>query len=177
MKITPPVMNHVKDSHCSFCGGRFAEQETWPRKCFLCSNDSYKNPLPVVVTILNVWEGNKLGTLIQQRAHDPEKGGWAFTGGYIDKDETWQEAIVREVREELNLETGVGDYLLSDVVSNTDKTNLLIFSVCLKTFETHEIKFVPNAEVLAIEIIHAPIKLAFPSHTDMLALRFEKIKQ
>ena len=164
----------AKDSHCSFCGTRFTEQKTWPRKCFRCYNDSYKNPLPVVVTLINVWEGNKLGTLIQQRAHDPEKGGWAFTGGYVDEHETWQEAIVREVREELGLETEVTDYLLSDVLSNTDKSNLLVFSMCLKTFDVKELNFTPNAEVTAIKIIHEPIKLAFPTHTEMLALRFEK---
>lgn len=164
----------AKDSHCSFCGTRFTEQKAWPRKCFRCYNDSYKNPLPVVVTLINVWEGNKLGTLIQQRAHDPEKGGWAFTGGYVDEHETWQEAIVREVREELGLETEVTDYLLSDVLSNTDKSNLLVFSICLKTFDVKEINFTPNAEVIAIKIIHEPIKLAFPTHTEMLALRFEK---
>lgn len=173
MKIdTAP--EYKKDSHCSYCGTRFTEQKAWPRKCFRCYNDSYKNPLPVVVTIINVWEGNKLGTLIQQRAHDPEKGGWAFTGGYVDEHETWQEAIVREVREELGLETETTDYLLSDVLSNTDKSNLLVFSMCLKSFDMKEINFTPNAEVTAIKIIHEPTKLAFPTHTEMLALRFEK---
>lgn len=168
------MTEHIKDSHCSYCGTKFTEQINWPRKCFRCYNDSYANPLPVVVTILNVWEDNKLGTLIQKRGHEPKKDGWAFTGGYIDKDETWQEAIVREVREELGLETETSDYLLSDVLSNTDKSNLLVFSICLKTFDMKEINFVPNAEVAAIKIIHEPIELAFPTHTEMLALRFEK---
>ena len=163
-----------KDSHCSFCGTKFTEQNDWPRKCFHCYNDTYKNPLPVVVTVLNVWENNKLGTLIQKRGHEPKKDEWAFTGGYIDKGETWQEAIVREVREELGLETSVDDYLLSDVLSNTDKSTLLVFAICLKTFEKNELNFVPNDEVTEIKIIHEPIELAFPSHTEMLALRFEK---
>jgi len=174
MKVRPPVTDFVKDSHCSFCGTKFTEQKVWPRKCFRCYNDSYKNPLPVVVTLLNVWENNKLGTLIQQRGHDPKKGGWAFTGGYVDENETWQEAIVREVREELGLETEVSDYLLSDVLSNTDKSNLLVFSICLKTFDKKELNFIPNEEVTAIKIIHEPMELAFPTHTEMLALRFEK---
>jgi len=168
------LVEYVRDSHCAYCGTRFTEQKEWPRKCFNCYNDSYKNPLPVVITILNVWENNKLGTLIQQRNHNPKKGEWAFTGGYIDQNETWQEAIVREVREELGLETETKDYLLSDVLSNTDKSNLLVFSICLKTFEAKEINFIPNSEVTAIKIIHKPIELAFPTHTEMLALRFEK---
>lgn len=174
MDIKPPTIDFVKDSHCSYCGSKFLEQKAWPRKCFICWNESYKNPLPVVVAILNVWDGKKVGTLIQQRNHDPKKGGWAFTGGYIDKNEMWQEAIVREVKEELGLETEIKDYLLSDVLSNTDKSNLLIFSICLKTFDKDEINFTTNNEVAAIKIIHEPIELAFPTHTEMLGLRFAK---
>jgi hypothetical protein len=37
-----------------------------------------------------------------------------------------------------------------------------------------ELNFTPNEEVTAIKIIHEPIELAFPTHTEMLALRFEK---
>lgn len=168
----PSSENYVKGSYCSYCGSKFAEQKLWPRICFRCSNTTWSNPLPVAVAILNVWDGNKLGTLIQQRGIDPHKGGWALTGGYIDHGETWQQAIVREVREELGLVTREEDYLLGDVMSNTDKTVMLTFSICLKTFFMDEIKFVPNDEVLDIKIVHEAIELAFPTHTAFLKERF-----
>lgn len=170
----PAASSFVKGAHCSYCGSRFAEQKLYPRICFRCGNTTWSNPLPVAATILNVWEGNKLGTLIQQRNIDPHKGGWALTGGYIDQGETWQQAIVREVREELGLETKEDDYLLADVVSNTDKANILIFSINLHAVFMDEIKFVPNNEVTAIKIVHEPIELAFPTHTAMLKERFTK---
>jgi len=44
-----------------------------------------------------------------QRGHGDFKGGWEFPGGKIEPGETPQEAIAREVREELNTEIAVGD--------------------------------------------------------------------
>jgi 8-oxo-dGTP diphosphatase len=170
----PPASSFVKGKHCSYCGSAFAEQKLWPRICFRCGNTTWANPLPVTVAVLNVWDGNKLGTLIQQRNIDPHKGDWALTGGYIDHGETWQNAIVREVREELGLETREEDYLLADVLSNTDKTTMLVFAVNIQSFFMDEIKFVPNNEVSAIKIVHEAIELAFPTHTAMLKERFTK---
>lgn len=176
MTTLPPhsASDHIKGSHCSYCGSKFAEQKAWPRICFRCGHTSWSNPLPVVVTILNVWDNNKLGTLIQQRNIDPHKGGWALTGGHIDGGETWQEAAVREVREELGLETRQEDYLLSDVTSNTDRSAILIFTINLHSFFMDEIKFAPNEEVSDIKIVHEAIELAFPTHTAILKERFAK---
>lgn len=175
MSANPPPNreNFVKGSCCSYCGSKFAEQKVWPRICFKCGNTTWTNPLPVAVTILNVWDGNKLGTLIQQRNIDPHKGDWALTGGYINSGETWQDAIVREVREELGLESKVEDYLLGDVMSNTERSTMLVFAVCLSTFEMSDVaRFVPNEEVSAIKVIHAFQELAFPTHTEFLRERF-----
>lgn len=168
----PPASSFVKGKHCSYCGTAFAEQKLWPRICFKCGNTTWSNPLPVAATILNVWEGNKLGTLIQQRGIDPHKGGWALTGGYIDHGETWQQAIVREVREELGLETREEDYLLGNVDSNTDRSVILTFCINIRTFFMDEIHFVPNDEVTAIKIVHEAVELAFPTHTAFLKERF-----
>lgn len=177
MTVIPPPdpSSFVKGSHCSYCGGRFAEQKLWPRICFRCSNTTWSNPLPVAVAILNVWDGNKLGTLIQQRNIEPKKGEWALTGGYIDQGEGWQQALVREVREEIGLVTREEDYLLADVVSNTEKSSILIFAINLHPFFMEEIKFTPNDEVTAIKVVHEAIELAFPTHTAMLKERFTDV--
>jgi ADP-ribose pyrophosphatase YjhB (NUDIX family) len=174
MTVIPPpsASSFVKDKHCSYCGSIFAEQKVWPRLCFRCGNTTWINPLPVAATILNVWEGNKLGSLIQQRGIDPHKGGWALTGGYINHGETWQQAIVREVREELGLETKEEDYLLGDVQSNTDRSVILLFCINIYSYFMDEIKFVPNNEVTAIKVVHEPVELAFPTHTAFLRERF-----
>lgn len=49
--------------------------------------------------------GDKPEVLLIQRKHDPYAGMWALPGGYVDMDETVEEAIVRELEEETGLKT------------------------------------------------------------------------
>ena len=46
-----------------------------------------------------------------QRGYGPYKDGWEFPGGKIEPDETPEQALAREIREELDTEIIVGDKL------------------------------------------------------------------
>lgn len=160
---------YIRNSHCSFCGGKFASTE-WPRKCLDCSNETFLNPIPVVVGILPVRINNKTGYLVQQRNINPKKGEWALTSGYMNDGETWQEALAREVLEETGLETLPEEYSLSEIGHSTTKSQLLIFGYRRKFITSMaEIPFKPNHEVSDLKVVFEMTDLAFESHTKVLA--------
>jgi 8-oxo-dGTP diphosphatase len=170
----------VQLSHCSFRGTRFTEQDKWPRKCFHCYNDSYKNPIPVVVALIEVTITSPLthhetGFLIQQRNIEPKKGEWALPSGYMNFGETWQEAVVRENKEEMNLDSNPDDYELYSV-RNSSAGNLLIFSIYRRLIYDIDIldKFLPNEEVQDIGFHFSDTGLAFPTHNECIKELLER---
>ena len=54
-------------------------------------------------------DGNRI--FATQRGYGKYKDGWEFPGGKIEDSETPQQALVREIREELDTEIRVGDLI------------------------------------------------------------------
>ena len=49
--------------------------------------------------------------LATQRGYGPYKDGWEFPGGKVEKNESPEEAVVREIKEELNVTIAVEKYI------------------------------------------------------------------
>ncbi len=91
---------------CTACGGRLEKRWDGGRARLACSQCGifvYRNPVPVAMALARA--GEKL--VLVERAGDPLRGFWAPPAGYVELDETPEEAAVREAREESGLEVAV----------------------------------------------------------------------
>lgn len=66
----------------------------------------YKYPHPAITAdcVVFALDGNDTKVLLIERKHDPCKGYWAFPGGFMNIDETTEEAARRELKEETGIE-------------------------------------------------------------------------
>ena len=65
----------------------------------------------VAAIIKTVNENGEPIIFATQRGYGDLKGGWEFPGGKIEKAETPQEALVREIKEDLETEISVGELI------------------------------------------------------------------
>jgi ADP-ribose pyrophosphatase YjhB (NUDIX family) len=94
--------------YCPRCGGplRLTPVNGDPKErlvCGACSFVFYQDPKVSSCTIPVV--AGKV--ILVRRAIEPGRGLWVFPGGYMDQDETTEEAAMRETREEVNLEVRI----------------------------------------------------------------------
>ena len=63
----------------------------------------YPRPMVTVDAVVFRKNGSNTEVLLIRRGHYPYEGMWALPGGFVDMEETLEEAIVRELEEETGL--------------------------------------------------------------------------
>ncbi|MFQ6672010.1 MAG: NUDIX hydrolase [Candidatus Tectimicrobiota bacterium] len=91
--------------YCPYCGSALQRHQPTgdarPRLvCSACEMVIHQNPKPVVAAVIE--KDGKV--LLARRAKDLRTGRWDLPGGFVEMDETAEEALVREVREEVGCE-------------------------------------------------------------------------
>ena len=74
-------------------------------------NDNMKTIRVVAAIIKTINEDGEPIIFATQRGYGEFKGGWEFPGGKIEEGETPQDALVREIKEELETEISVGELI------------------------------------------------------------------
>ena len=87
--------------YCSTCGAQVTTKvpvgDTLPRfVCVQCEAIHYENP-KMVVGCIPEWNGQ---ILLCKRAIEPRYGLWTFPAGFMENDETLEDAALRETLEE-----------------------------------------------------------------------------
>lgn len=106
-------MKHPLDKfeYCPVCGAKtFVVQNEKAKKCASCSFVYYFNPSAAVACFIRNSKGE---ILLVRRAKEPAKGTLDLPGGFVDLNETAEEAALREVKEETGLTITGCKYLFS----------------------------------------------------------------
>jgi 8-oxo-dGTP pyrophosphatase MutT (NUDIX family) len=157
-------MIYRKHSHCSYCGQSFLADQPWPRRCPMCEQISFLNPLPVAVVLAPV-DG---GVLTVRRTIEPKVGWLALPGGYIEVGETWQQAAAREAYEEAGVTFDPAAVRELRVISPT--ADLLVVVGVAPPLRAADLPpFSPTPEATERVILTQPVELAFPLHTQVVA--------
>lgn len=118
--------------YCPKCGsGNFYEHTEKSNKCASCGFIYFMNPSAAVAAFIRDKNGD---ILLCRRAKNPQKGTLDLPGGFVDKNETAEEAIAREIKEELGINVLKQTYLFSFPntyrYSNLDIPTLDLFFEC-----------------------------------------------
>src|SRR5947209_7964806 len=96
-------MSNDTYTYCPLCATLLVEKHIYQALRQTCPACGFIHFLePKLVTVVVVQHENKF--LLGRRNIDPGKGLWSFISGYVDRGEKVEEAAIREVKEETNLD-------------------------------------------------------------------------
>ena len=113
-----------------------------------------------------IWRDGKF-LACQRPAHKARGLLWEFVGGKVEPGESYEEALIRECREELNVGIEVGDIFMNLVHEYPDLTvNLILFEASIPSgepekLEHNDIKWISPEEI--------PLYEFCPADKDILA--------
>ncbi len=109
-----PIDGHTPENVLKFCprcgSGRFGSSTGKSFSCGECGFEFYINAAAAVAVLIEDKQGR---LLFVRRAREPMKGTLDLPGGFVDPGETLEEALSREIKEELNLDIDSFSYFCS----------------------------------------------------------------
>lgn len=104
-------MSAENPTYCPICGETLVQREAGGRERPVCDNCGYVhylNPIPGVGIIIETpANDDQNGIVLIQRGHPPHKDLWSLPSGFVEADESAEEAAIREAEEETGLKVEV----------------------------------------------------------------------
>lgn len=124
---------------CPRCGK--PDLEPGSEKSFVCRACRFKFYLNTAAACIAVILNENHQLLVTQRKHDPAQGTLDLPGGFAEPGESIEQSLIREVKEELNLEITHLSYLCSFPNTYLYKSVVytitdMVFACRVKTFDT-----------------------------------------
>ena len=111
---------------CPKCGGRSVKN--FNNRKWLCPDCGYELFCNIAAAVGVIIYDKKGNVLFEVRAKNPRKGFLALPGGFVDADESAENAIVRECKEELDVEISDVCFLCSN--PNTYEFHNVEYKTC-----------------------------------------------
>jgi ADP-ribose pyrophosphatase len=96
--------------YCPRCATKHDDPGRVPFRCGECGFAVFFGPVAAVGGLIVNATGQ---LLLVRRARDPGKGKWGLPGGFVDREETIEEALTREVYEETRLRLDTTELLVT----------------------------------------------------------------
>lgn len=152
---------------CPYCGQRLVFRNIDGRTrgfCYDCNRVIYENPVPATAAVVL---NSDRQVLLVKRGVEPKKGEWCLPGGFIELDETPEQACLRELKEETNLNAEI-DWLLGVFIgSSSIYKSVLIVGFLVKNIEG-QAEAGDDSEAVRFFSLEDMPPLAFRSHRQVL---------
>ncbi|MBY0484276.1 NUDIX hydrolase [Nitrosomonas sp.] len=157
--------------YCSNCSATvellIPEGDSLPRYvCTTCNIIHYQNP-KMVVGCIPEWEDK---ILLCRRAIEPRLGWWTLPAGFMENNETLEQAAARETLEEANARVEIGNLYAIYSLPHISQVYLLFRARLLDLdfkpgIESLEVKLLSENEIpweeMAFRVIHDPLMQYF----------------
>ena len=157
----------TKLKYCTVCGMDLRTKKIEERDRVVCADCGwivYENPLPSAAAFVQNF-GREI--LLVKRGVEPGKGEWALPSGFIEIDETPEEACLRELKEETGLDGAIVRLLGVYSQKSVMYKNVLIIGYRI---DATGVLSAGSDSLIARYFVPDDLPaIAFPSHVEMIA--------
>jgi mutator protein MutT len=93
---------------CPRCGSKNFKSTS--NKSFICDDCEFPFFTNAAAAVAGIIENDKGEILLTVRGREPKKGTLDLPGGFVDPGETAEEALIREIKEELHIDVKIKKY-------------------------------------------------------------------